>query len=85
MPPQLYLSHHEDDTCRTFHKEETLVSDSMGDTAMQALKNYTKNIQAGVVMRAWRHNLSRMQGHLLREAKMKEICLKHNPDMAQNM
>ena len=52
MPPQLYLSRHEDDPCRTFHEEEKLVSDSMGDAATQVLKTYTKNIQAGVVMRA---------------------------------
>ena len=85
MPPQLYLSCHEDDPCRTFHEEEKLVSDSMGDAATQVLKTYTKNIQAGVVMRAWRHNFSRTQGHLLREAKIKEIYLIHNPDMAQDM
>ena len=85
VPPQLYLSRHEDDTCRIFHEEEKLVSDSAGDAATQTLKTYTKNIQAGVVTRASRHNLSQTQGHLLREAKMKEICLKHNPDMAQDM
>ena len=85
VPPQLYLSRHEDDTCRIFHEEEKLVSDSAGDAATQVLKTYTKNIQAGVVTRAWRHNLSRTQGHLLREAKMKEIYLMHNPDMAQDM
>ena len=85
MPLQHYLSCHEDDTCRTFHKEEKLVSDSAGDAAMQVLKTYTKNIQAGVVTRARRHNLSRTQGHLLGEAKMKEIYLMHKPDMAQDM
>ena len=52
VPPQLYLSHHEDDTCRIFHEEEKLVSDSAGDAATQVLKTYTKNIQDSVVMRA---------------------------------
>ena len=35
---QLYLSRHEDDTCRIFHEEEKLVSDSAGDAGMQTLK-----------------------------------------------
>ena len=52
VPPQLYLSRHEDDPCQTFHEEEKLVSDSMGDAATQVLKTYTKNIEDSVVMRA---------------------------------